>query len=285
MKGWIITCFKGREPQTKREILQYLETFMSENSITQSSVAESSPRDSKTTHIETKEEISFQSEFDTELLELQQKSKRSNQRLGYSQAADSLFQVVALDVPCVLLVAFPEYLQPVCLALSLYNQILSTGHKTLYKSQRILPLDVIVPANRSSLLSSVSRLLDTHPLLFCPLDYSPSTPLSYANMPKLIGFNVDLNMRYNDPSLDKNRLKEDIAALVLARWSPKYILASKEEPFGRFKVDLSEPEVTILVEIVKHHAGMSIIQRWIDFKKGNVHLLYDKYLNKNLIPS
>jgi hypothetical protein len=272
MHGWMVTCFKCRERQTQSELITYLshldnlpsslpETTLS-SSIGSATISAESPA----------------KQYKEELEALQAASKRYKPQFSHP------FHVCPMgDIPCIIFIAFPKTIDPIILAKS-YWDAARLGTHPLKRSQRLIPIQKICYASLPDILASLEILMNLDVATFCPKDYTPTTPINYKNMPKLVPFHVLIEARYHDPaSLNKTLLTDNIAAAIQSRWSPLHAVTLEDgitkEPFSRFHVSLTAPKITICVQIMKNTCGLSIIPDfYLIYRKGNLHLLYDQSL-------
>ena len=290
-----MTCFNSREQQTEKEIVQYLEN----NYAVATSDLAGDAQASEETHDAPE---SFHDLLERELQELHS-AKQAKKRQKSTKNTSTLFSAVPMrQVPCMVFINFNlPSLDPLTLAVDCYNKILSTGKKeNLQRSQRLIPIELVCAANIECIQESFLSLLARHQDLVCAADYVPKKRISYECMPSKVSFNVVVQARYNS-SVDKANLTSVIANLIHGRWtsfnpgslkataqetsnepSPFKATESQDEPFSKFFVSLTEPKVSFIFQIIKNICGMAIVVDYHQkFKKGNLQLIYDEYVDNN----
>lgn len=137
-----------------------------------------------------------------------------------------------------------EALDPIRMAEQALEDARSAGSSSAPHVVRMLPVQMCCPAFTKNIVQAVS------PLLSSALTASKEDPISFA---------VQWRRRHNT-SLGKMEVIDAVAAAVLA-------VAPKA------RVELSSPDVTISIEVIKSVCCLAVLTRWGRYKEYNLRAL------------
>lgn len=133
---------------------------------------------------------------------------------------------------------------PVKLGTQIVRDLAETKAKKTKFTLRMLPIETVCKARIDAIVEAGGLLFDKYFI------QKPST------------FSINFSRRYN------NDIKRDDVIKELAD------LVALKNPLN--KVNLSEPELSIIVEVIKGHCLMSVIPNYLKLKKYNLNELWAK---------
>lgn len=132
---------------------------------------------------------------------------------------------------------------PVELAEAICKDLSQTKSEQTRNLLRLVPIETVCKATVADIREQIGPLLDKH----------------FVDTPQT--FSVFFNHRNNN-SISKDEVIDAVAKMV-------------SERNGENKVDLKEAKTTVVVEIIKGFALLSVVPNFIQFKKYNLHSICD----------
>ena len=247
-RGILASCFKQRERQTERELLDIFTHYHG----LQGELGSEAPETPLS--------------FEEELVQLRKRPKSAP------------IQSISMgDIPCLVFITLPPP-SPYPLTERLWKDTLAGKKPTRY-CQRCLPIELTCYANMQDLSKTVEVLLGAHSDLI-----GPKGPFTVELSAPTVGFAVEYQSRYHS-TLTKDLATEMIASTILARpailTDPAIPPSPPDAPsYGRFCVDLSKPKLTILVQVLKNIVGLALVTDYASaYRKGNLQLMYDAFVD------
>ncbi|KAJ3340226.1 hypothetical protein HDU83_007184 [Entophlyctis luteolus] len=141
------------------------------------------------------------------------------------------------------------FVNPTALVTAIMSDLSASGKQKSRYLQRIIPATETCPAYPRDILAMASRVLAPH---FFATDGEPIKPKKFS-----IVF-----ARRNNSSVSRDELIPQIAAIVTAT--------------TLHTVDITNPDVCVLVEVFKAVCAMAVVENYYLFKKFNLESLYGK---------
>ncbi|KAI0224966.1 hypothetical protein L0F63_005534 [Massospora cicadina] len=156
------------------------------------------------------------------------------------------FSSIKTQIPCISYLMVRDPIEPVSFVHRLLNRVLETGITGTRYISRLLPLSDTCYANMKDIEHLATKLLEP--------DFRTPDPTTNKITPKT--FAVACNSR-----LCSQVGKDEIIGLVVSLVGATH------------KVDLTKPELTVVVEIFKNICGISVVRDFHELKKYNIQLV------------
>ena len=158
------------------------------------------------------------------------------------------FQAVQSPSRNVLFIRCNDDVNPMDLTHRILTDAQTRGELTVRYCQRLLPVSLVCHASIDDIKRKAPSILDPH------FHSSESKPVSFA---------VAYRARNN------SEMKRDVVIDVVAK------LVSGDGSFGH-KVNLTSPELVVVVEVVKKHCLMSVVKDYHSLRKYNMHSIVEE---------
>ncbi|XP_062522316.1 THUMP domain-containing protein 1-like isoform X2 [Corticium candelabrum] len=162
------------------------------------------------------------------------------------------FQMVCSLTRNVVFIQCSEEINPVDLTYKILTDIQTKGDLIVRYAQRLLPVSLVCRASIDDIKRTAPSLLERH------FHGTKSKSMSYA---------VAYKAR-NNSELKRDEVISVVAALV-----------DGDGSFGH-KVNLTSPELVVVVEVVKKHCLMSVVRDYHNLKKYNMHSIVEEKTEK-----
>ena len=159
-----------------------------------------------------------------------------NELLELQNKDKQLFKVINTGISCCLFVKADSSIKPVSFLHSLMLELQTSGIKKTRYSTRILPMQSTCFANVSEVNAMAKEVLDKH--------LNNQEPSTYAIAQKI----------KHNTKFERSALIDSIAALV----------------DSKHKVDLTNAQYYIIIEIINHVAGISVVTDYQKLKTYNI---------------
>lgn len=153
------------------------------------------------------------------------------------------FQTVRSLARNVVFIRCSDEVNPVTLTHKILTDAQTSGELNVRFSQRLLPVSVVCRASIDDIKQKAPSVID---------------PQFHCSQSKSVTFAVAYKSRNNG-----DMKRDDVISAVAA-------LVTGDGSFGH-KVDLTSPELVVVVEVVKRHCLMSVVRDYHSLKKYNVH--------------
>ncbi|KAK0552611.1 hypothetical protein OC846_001870 [Tilletia horrida] len=195
-------------------------------------------------------ENDLQAQLRAELAELGAGSSGASKGRDKSQAdAPARFGLVTTGlVDCIAFIRVTPPQDPIKLTYSILEEVEQTGGARCKFVQRLTPIADTCAANYDAI-----RTLSNHIL---PQAFTAGIPRTYRIEPRIRMHNV---------------VKREALIQVVGDCVPSV---------GGHSVNLSEPEVVIVVEIIKNVCGISVVEHWSRFKRFNPAMIAEEVNKK-----
>ncbi|RKP24630.1 hypothetical protein SYNPS1DRAFT_16893 [Syncephalis pseudoplumigaleata] len=238
--GFLITCTRGKEGRCVGEMYvllnEYAEQLYPEASTDGQPAGEEHGGDAA---------LSVEDEIAQELASLQQAKEKQTR----------LFTSLATQTECVVFIRTRPPVEPVSMARTILQDFATTQQQRTRYTNRIVPITLTC----RSQLDDIERMATT---VLAPIFHTEDAaehPIkaSGRRMGSMYGYFAIQPKIRNCDRVDRDELIKLIARVV----GPHH------------KVDLTQPDRTIIVEVLKSICGMSVVENYNELKRFNVYAL------------
>ncbi|KAI9140386.1 hypothetical protein BKA69DRAFT_526610 [Paraphysoderma sedebokerense] len=189
-----------------------------------------------TESISDNEDLSIEDQMAKEVETLQSENNKSNSN-------DKLLQVRDTGIDCLVFLKIDKRVNPADLVEKMMDDLMENKKHRTRHVQRVVPFQTICKADTDKIVESAKPIVES-------VFHTPEG--------KTLSFAVQCRIRNND------RVHQQKTIVKVA------------ELLEGYKVDLNNPDYTILIEVFKTYAGISLVKSYKKFRKFNLMELYEK---------